>query len=267
MRLRTLLLSGLAFAFGVQEARAQSAAPAAAPSLAAAPTSEWQFAISPYIWIAGLSGELRTPRADIGGGTVTSRFSSDLASNLSGFAFMGAAEARYGRFSAVVDLVTLTVSDDFNTPRNVLVNGGNARVTSTFTSLYGYYRVAEEANFGVDLGIGMRAYWVDTRTRFNPGLAAGGTISTSNSWVDPLITARANYRFSPDWGISVAADIGGFGAGSNFTWQALATIDWRPASWVDLRAGWRYMAIDFTRGDRTLDIAFSGPIIGATFRF
>lgn len=256
MRLRTLLLSGLAFTFGLQEARAQSS------------PSGWEFSFTPYVWIAGLSGSMRTPHGSSPSGTAAADFGTNLTSNLSGFAFMGAAEARYGRFGVIADLMTFTISEDFDTPNNLLFNGGNSRVTSTTFSLYGYYRVVDDAAVTLDLGAGGRAYWVDTRVRLNPGLLPGGTASPSHNWVDPLLTARAQFRFSPQWGMSVFGDFGGFNVGSTASWQVGATVDWRPASWVDLRAGWRYMAIDYS-GSRgaSLDLSFSGPIIGATFRF
>jgi hypothetical protein len=34
-----------------------------------------------------------------------------------------------------------------------------------------------------------------------------------------------------------------------------------------MRAGWRYLALDFDRGRMALHTAMSGPILGATFRF
>ena len=256
MRLRTLLLSGLAIAFGMQEARAQSS------------PSGWEFSFTPYVWVASLSGSMRTPHGNSPSGMAVADFGTNLASNLSGFAFMGAAEARYGRFGFVADLMYFTVSEDFRTPREDLFNGGNARVSSTTFSLYGYYRVAEEPWLALDLGVGARGYWIDTRVRLNPGALPGGTASPSYNWVDPLVTARAQIRFAPQWGMTVFGDVGGFSVGSTASWQLGATIDWRPASWVDLRAGWRYMAIDYS-GSRgaSLDLSFNGPIIGATFRF
>lgn len=273
MRLRTLLLTALTIAFAVPDARAQTAtvaasdaAPAAAP---ATPSSGWAFSLTPYVWIPAVSGNLRMPTLPLGGvpETHVHFHNNNLASSLSGFGFMGSAEARYDRFAVVADLMALTVADNVQTRRDLLFNGGNARLTSTTFSLYGYYRVVEQPWVTFDLGVGGRGYWIDTRLRLNPGLLPGGTVTPSVSWVDPLIAARASVRFAQEWGMSVFGDFGGFSVGSTSTWQLGGTIDWRPAHWVDIRAGWRYMSIDYSQGRHALDVALSGPIIGATFRF
>lgn len=74
-------------------------------------------------------------------------------------------------------------------------------------------------------------------------------------------------HFNESWGLTIAGDIGGFGAGSEFTWQLLGTINDRAYDWLELRAGYRHMNVQRERGGTDIDISLRGPIIGATMRF
>lgn len=57
------------------------------------------------------------------------------------------------------------------------------------------------------------------------------------------------------------------GAGSQFTIQLLGTLDYRATDWLTLRAGYRHLHIDYQGDVLRLNIAMSGPILGATFQF
>ena len=64
-------------------------------------------------------------------------------------------------------------------------------------------------------------------------IARSGTVD----WIDPFIGARLHYIPAPGEEIIVRGDVGGFGAGSQFTWQAMATYNWflYPARAADAR--------------------------------
>lgn len=66
---------------------------------------------------------------------------------------------------------------------------------------------------------------------------------------------------------TVYADVGGFGASSQVTWQVLGTIDYRIKDWMVLRAGYRHLYIDYHAKLMRLNLAQSGALFGATFRF
>lgn len=245
-------------ATGISPASAQSA-------LAPAPREGWEFTITPYVWLAGISGDLTTPFNRASRLEVSADF-GELLSDMSGFAFMGSAEARYGRLIVLGDFLALTITNDVST-RDILFQGGKARVQTTGTGLAALYRVVEDPRGVLDLGVGMRPWWVDTRLTLNSGLATGGTAKASESWIDPVIAIRGSIRLSPSWAISGYADIGGFGVGSELTWQAVATLDWRANEWLTLRAGWRHLSFDFQNHSLSLNADITGPIIGAAFRF
>ena len=47
----------------------------------------------------------------------------------------------------------------------------------------------------------------------------------------------------------------------------LGTIQYQVADYLTLDAGYRYLAVDYDDGGFLFDVALSGPIIGASFRF
>jgi hypothetical protein len=69
-------------------------------------------------------------------------------------------------------------------------------------------------------------------------------------------------------------DIGGFGAGSEFSWQAVATYGFdlncfgTPLHTV---IGYRALAVDFSEngrfGKNELDVVQHGPVMGVTFKW
>ena len=58
----------------------------------------WQFALTPYVWFSGVSGDVRTRSQRDPDANVSASF-GDLMSHLDGLPFMGTAEVRNGRMA------------------------------------------------------------------------------------------------------------------------------------------------------------------------
>ena len=64
----------------------------------------------------------------------------------------------------------------------------------------------------------------------------------------------------------VADDVGGFGVGSDFTWQAATYVGWSSTHWrVDF--GYRALAVKFDQDDVAADIVAHGPVLGVGFHW
>jgi opacity protein-like surface antigen len=229
------------------------------------PPPGWSFSVTPYGWVPSISGTVSTPLPrvgdssfDIGSGTVLS--------SLSTVPVMVAGEARYGRFALVGDIFYAGLQQDLNT-RDVLFDGGHTRVLSTIANLLGMVRVVETPSQGFEVGAGVRIWSMSTKLSLNPGLEPGAIQKSSASWADPVVAARYTAMLSPRFGVTVYGDIGGFGAGSQLTWQALGSLDYSVTDRMILRGGWRYLYVEKSRGSFGVDIGFSGPFLAATFRF
>jgi hypothetical protein len=105
----------------------------------------------------------------------------------------------------------------------------------------------------------------------NRAIAKSGGID----WVDPFVGARVQHQLAVGQAIEIRGDVGGFGAGSQFSWQAIATYN-RPLGMIhgiplDGYLGFRALSADFTQGSGQSrfewDNVIYGPVIGATMRF
>ena len=87
--------------------------------------------------------------------------------------------------------------------------------------------------------------------------------------IDPFIGARLRYVPAAGEEIAIRGDVGGFGAGSKFTWQALATYNWLlcvegPLT-IDGYIGWRALSVDYETGEGhsryEFDVLQHGPVL------
>lgn len=241
---------------------------AAAASVAQAQRNDspgWEFALTPYGWFAGMSGNIRTPLERLPERSFSADFST-IVGDLSTVPIMGMAELRHGRFGLLGDLLYLGLEQDIET-RNVAFLGGRARVNSTIGNILGLYRVVDLPGQSVDIGAGVRIWNSDTKLSLNSGLLPGVIKKSSVSWADPLLAARYHRTLSERFGLTVYGDIGGFDLGSILTWQVSGMVDYRATESITLSAGWRYLTFNKKQDDFRLDLGFNGPFIAATFRF
>lgn len=108
--------------------------------------------------------------------------------------------------------------------------------------------------------------------------AVGGVVtvreaSQGASWVDPLIGLQYNVPFADRWRFNLRGDIGGFGVGSDFSYQALVNLGWQATDSVRLVFGYRLIGFDYEDGDRgsrsyqRYDLTEQGPLAGIAFTF
>ena len=94
----------------------------------------------------------------------------------------------------------------------------------------------------------------------------GADADADESWVDPWIGARGAVPIGRGWSVRGGADVGGFGVGSEFTWQALAFVAWGSARWrFDL--GYRALSLRFDEDDLDTELLAHGPILGVAYTF
>lgn len=225
------------------------------------------FVIAPYFWFAGLNGQLGVANieADVDAGF------SDIFSNLN-IGFMIYGEARYKRFGIAVDLLTLSMSLEGTRP----IIGGVVKVDpkTTFLETSLLFSFIHDEKWSVDVHAGIRTWWLNTRLEAERIIGEENRIAESSlSWVDPIIGVKAIYLPDEKWPINARVDIGGFGLGSQFTWQVFAGAGFRFAkSWTALLQ-YRFLGVDYRNGTEgtidyfKLDVTKSGPLIGVMATF
>jgi opacity protein-like surface antigen len=78
---------------------------------------------------------------------------------------------------------------------------------------------------------------------------------------------RVQHPIAERWTLTGYADIGGFGVGSDFTWQLAAGIDYVFSKVFVGKFGYRYMAVDYDKDGFRYDMANSGLYLGVGIRF
>ncbi len=96
-------------------------------------------------------------------------------------------------------------------------------------------------------------------------------LEQSGQYIDPIVGGYLHYRMAKALTFAAAGDIGGFGIGSDFTWNAWIRADVRLADWLWLNALGRAFDTKYEDGSGEdkigLDARISGPAVGVIFRF
>jgi hypothetical protein len=248
---------------------AQQASLQPAPQGAALPPAPWQdvqVLATPYFWLPWISSTVHPADTRIPSSSSTVD-PGTLITHLTWVPFMGAAEFRDGPFGLALDYLHVPVKTGVNT-RGILFSGATGRVTEDVGTAMFLYRLMEQPDQYVDIGVGVRAWGVDGNIALNQGLLLPAvSVANGLSWADPLIGARYHRDFGNGYSATAYGDIGGFGLGAHIDWQAVATLDYALNSSVDLHGGFRSLNFSFGGSRADFHQHIYGPILSATFRF
>lgn len=234
--------------------------PPRAPVIASAPS----FYVTSYIWASGINGRSATfpplPAANINLGF------SDVLKELNG-AMMLAAEMRIDRWSFVVDGQFSQVTAGGNLP-GPFFSSLKVRSQSTTIQASALYRAYTDANISLEVGGGIRFWNLNNKLEIQPGLDnLYIDHRQTEMWVDPTLGARIGLKLGGPWSLTLAGDIGGFGVGSRFSWQAMSTVNYAWNENWTLKAGYRALHVDYRNDGFLYDVTMHGPAIAATYRF
>ncbi len=227
----------------------------------AASAQDWDFTGAIYGWGPGTQVDVSTPFGEVSG-----ELSFADAWETLDLAFMGIVTAENGRLGFILDSVFLKLSDDRATPGALGFSGAALSSDIRLINAYATWQVLATANGRLDAVAGARFYDTETSVTLTGGPGPVGTIISDN-WVDPVLGLRYRADFGSDWYTTLFADVGGFGTGSEFTWQGVALVGYRFTDMFSVEAGYRVLQSDRIEANGEIDIKMSGPLIGARWRF
>ncbi|SHM79666.1 hypothetical protein SAMN05443432_1193 [Roseovarius litoreus] len=229
-----------------------------APNGAKADPSDWSGQVTVYGWGAGVSGDFRplpiAPRLSFDNSF------SDVLEDLDAAFFMTAL-ARRGDLVLFGDLTYSSSSRSGRVPPGIAASG---ELTMRSATLAAGKRFHAERQTTLDL-LGGARFWSINGLVSVP--LAGVSVAPEANFADPIIALRANTRLSPRWSLLAYVDAGGFGTGSDFTWQTAVTANYKVSDRFYLSAGWRHLYVDYNKNGADFDGSMTGPLIGATIRF
>lgn len=232
-------------------------------------SGDWSGQATIYGWLPSITGaqERRdgSPLVDLG--------NADVLDALQG-AFFAAAEARKGDLGFMVDLAYAGLGKD-GSARGTILPGrtpASAAIETKILMTTGAvsYRFYNENQSWIDAYGGLRYYDVSADFKLKiPTLGFNQSRSADASWVDGIIGVRGHVPLSDRFAMTGLADVGGFGIGdsSNMSWQVLATLDYAFTPNVIGRIGYRYLSIDKSSSDLSMDMDLYGPMVGISWAF
>jgi hypothetical protein len=242
-------------------AEAADVSPLVTPEAEVIEGQDWSFVASPYFWGASLNG--KTSQFGLPIIKIDADF-SDIFQNLD-FAFMGAAEFRYQRFSVIGDFLYTKLSNNADTPFGVLANELDVK-SETIAGLLGVgYAVLDGPTGHLDVVGGVRIWSVDTTISFNGGFLDGREKSDSATWVDGMVGLRGKYLLTDEWFLSGWGFVGTGGA--DIDWDVAANIGYQFNDTISAVAGYRALGVDYRKDGFVFDTVQHGPVLGVTVKF
>lgn len=262
------------------------------PVLEAPVSPGWSFRLTPYGWLTSLKGTQtvrgRSAKVDVSFIDIVEK-SDTLA------ALMGNFEAINGPVALYADVVWSKIA----------IEGGNLRTRSPAPGIIGAfgrslgldvqmavvevgaaYEVLRYGPLAFDV-LGGARYWhqeADLSWDVAAALDIGGleiagsrafARSGSVDWLDPVIGGRVRYAVASGHELFLRGDVGGFGVGSDFSWQAIGGYGFDVGVWNGVVfsgvIGYRALSVDYARGEGQrryeFDVLQHGPIFGISARF
>ena len=240
----------------------------ATSAVAEEPWTEFRF----YLFATSIKGDVQI--ADVKA-DVDESF-SDILENLD-LGFMGTVEHRRDKWSFLVDIAYLKITDeDSHTGGPGVEIGLEAELAQTTIEGFAGYRFFDNAYDSTDLGIdvlfGARHTSLDIDLDLDRSIPGGPSASTSRNkeedWVDAVIGVRFQNDFRNGWGSSVWLDVGDGSDSSSYQGLALATYS--SNAWKYF-GGWRVLHLEYDTGSGSskfaVDLDYNGPMAGVAYRF
>jgi hypothetical protein len=231
-------------------------------------SEDWRYAASLYFFAPAVKGSTAA------GSDIDVSFDT-LISNLN-MTFMGAFEARKGRWSALADVLYLNVGANggaevpLTGPRGQPLGikaDASLKLRGWVLGAVGGYNVYDTSQGSVDMIAGLR--YLEMKASFGldlQGRRLGRAIESDASGVvwDGIVGVKGRANLSGAWFLPFYLDVGT--GDSDLTWQAAGGVGYR-FDWGDVDLTYRYMAWDLGSNSALDDVSLSGPQLTASFRF
>ena len=241
-------------------------------------TESWQFALTAYGYLPAISGTAYFP---VPGTSATFNLNqSDLINNLK-MVFMGAFDARRGRWGFFADLLYLDLGRRNTNVHDFTIGGIGIPATTTsdvsldmktwIVTAAGEYRVLNEGGGTLDAVVGVRYVSLKERLEWSftgslgslPQAARAGNQEISNNIVDGIVGVKGQLRGDSAWMMPFYLDVGT--GGTQVTWQGAIGLAYM-FHWGELGLLYRYIDFRFD-SSKLRDLTIAGPMVAATFRW
>jgi hypothetical protein len=230
----------------------------------------WQFGVTVPLWAPQITGNVTTKgvQRDVDISFHQLKDHLDAAVSL-------AVEVHKGKFGIYGDVGYMKFSGE---PKGARGGQGNFELKFLVADAglsYLLVKTEFEHPFLLAGTLGVRYWYVNldlTARDPNGNVLVNG--SSSRDLLDPMVGLRGSQYFTRKLHLDLAGDIGGFGMTDNqadLDWSATGVVTYDFMKWFSLSAGYKALAIDFSKGSGAnkngLDLTFHGVLIAANLNF
>jgi len=226
---------------------------------------KWNFLAEPYIMFPYMDGETGIGESlllpvDATAGDIFSKLKMGAMLNL---------EAKTAKWAITSDLVYMKLNQEVTT--GILLHSGSVTAKQFIWEGAGLYRLTSF----LEVGAGGRVNYIQTSVDGRVNVIPAGTEEISGchhkTWFDPIIIVRMATDIKDKWLFQFRGDVGGFGVGSDLTWQLQGYAGYRFTKVFQLTAGYRILSTDYKNGEEPKEFIFKvnefGPVIKFGFNF
>lgn len=224
--------------------------------------SEWKFRLSPYLWFAGLEGDIAAvpglPPAPVD-------ISPSQALEDTETAYMVMFDARRSRHGLYLDFIYTDVRSDEEIIPELNLSIRSVTKSTIFTAAYEHSLLDSEA-VTLDALIGARYWEVDSKLSLSGPLGLSG--GSTEDWVDPLIGIKGRYRLGDSrFYLSGGAGVGGFDVGSKTFYEVNLNLGYQWNDAIGTAIGYRLFDVDYDESGFKYDVKQQGWGLGLTWSF
>ncbi|MFV8817118.1 hypothetical protein [Haliea sp. E17] len=226
----------------------------------------WDFRLSPYIWFAGVDGDVATIP---GLPDVPIDISPSDAFDDNEASYMLILTGQKGRHGFLMDFLYTDTQSDEDLVKQIDLKLKSISQNTLFSLAY-YYEIYNRNGANLDTFIGARYWDVDTTLKFSGGLGqlAGQRIESQEDWIDPFVgmkgrTPLGDSRFY----LTGWAGLGGFGVSSEMFYDASINLGYQWSDAIGTTVGYRIFDVDYDNSGFVYDVEQYGFILGLTWSF
>lgn len=233
------------------------------PTSLASPDRDFSVIVAPYVWIPNVAGDIRLGAQGI-------PLDLDAGDLLDVFEFGGLIRGEV-RHKSGWGLSVDYIFADLGTGVDIVVGDVDADIDAGILEIAAIRRFESGAD-AIDIYAGIRRWDADVDLVVDT-FFFDGNITTGDQWTDPMVGVRYLHPLSERWRLIAQGDIGGFGVGSDFSWNAALGVSLAISDRSQIQIVYRTLNVDRespgigASSPVDLDLTIQGPLIGFASRF
>lgn len=231
---------------------------------------DFGFTVNPYLWASAIGGTIGVPNTP-SGYPMTYEFNksfSDAVKNIK-MAFMIGGKLRYKQWNLYYDFMYLNLKEfGVKVPEGHGISSANTTNKEFITDLSLAYRIpSKSTTVFVNAYAGTRIWSLKSDMTFIDLQGASKMVSSSSSWVDPIIGIHANFLLGKKWFSYIRTDFGGFNVNSAYTFMIMGGFGYDFSPNWNTTLGLKDLSVDYNKKGTRWNVNQYGILISLGYRY